>query len=52
VDLTLLELAKEELKMRNYQKVFMLLSKGIEFHSKETYRLSKELAALPQQKGA
>jgi len=51
-DLSLAEIAKEESKMRNCQKTVVLLSEGIEFHSKEAYRLSKELATLPQQKGA
>lgn len=54
-DLSLSEMAKEECKMRNCQKALVLLSEGIEFHSKEVYRLSKELAVRSsplQQKGA
>lgn len=43
---SLAELAKEEFKMRKCQKAFMLLSEAIEFHSKEAYRLSQELAVL------
>jgi len=45
-DLSLAEIAKKESKMRSYQKACVLFSEGIEFHSKEAYRLSQELAAL------
>lgn len=51
-DSSLVEIAKEESKMRDCQQACVLLSKGIEFHAKEAYRLSKELAAPPQQKEA